>query len=124
MTLDNATFATGSANPLNLDADVRRFCEPWVPDFTAYGNQPKVHAIATEVRSTLWLMRVKKKQRMRRSAEANGLGRVSGRISAVKDEASFCASPVRKAVRSWCSLAPKSPADHWLQRHGYQQCPF
>ena len=105
---------------MNRQSDEFRF----IPDFTTYGNQPKVHAVATEVRSTLWLIRVKKQNRMRRRSEVNGLSRVSGRISAIENDAWYCDTPVRKAGREWCSRAPKSTAAHWLASHNYQQFPF
>ena len=93
-------------------------------DFSYYGNQPKVWAIAVNTRGELWLARLHKKKKMKRTTDVCGSDRVSRRPSFVLESSWFLDRPVRRVGRSVFSLAPKSPADHWLQRHGYQQCPF
>ena len=93
-------------------------------DFSHYGNQPKVWAIAVNTRGELWLARLHKKKKMKRTTDVCGSDRVSGRPAFVLENSWFLRSPVRKGGRSWFTLAPKSPAAHWLENQGYQQCPF
>jgi hypothetical protein len=124
MNLDNVIYASGTANPCNLGDDDRRYRADFVPDFTEYDNQPKTICAAFETRGRIWAIRHKKAKPMKRSTSVNGTERISGRVDFLQDRSWHMASPVRRVGRSVFSLAPKSPADHWLQRHGYQQCPF
>lgn len=95
----------------------------FVPDFTEYGNQPKIFFVAFNSRSRIEARSSSKKKAMKRRTIVNGLDRVSHRVDVCKADAWCLFNMVRKG-RSWISAAPRSPATHWLQRQDYQQFPF
>lgn len=99
----------------------QKFCV--VPDFTVYGNQPKVIAVAWNTRVQIEAQRNDRRRAIKRSTSVNGLTRVSRRPDVCAEDTWHGEKPFR-SLRSWFSAAPKSPAAHWLAGQGYQRFPF
>lgn len=92
-------------------------------EFELYGNQPRVHSIAFEVRQEIQKARRHSKDAMRRRVDVNGKSRVSGRPTGIDDY--FVWTNVRRVGRTCCSNAPKSPTKRWLlAAGGFECCPF
>lgn len=92
-------------------------------EFELYGNQPRVHAIASNVRLEINTARRHSKDAMRRRVNVNDHNRVSGRPSGIDNY--FIWTNVRKVGRSCCTNAPKSPTKRWILAAGdYECCPF
>lgn len=95
----------------------------FVPNFTEYGNQPKVMAIAFNTRMEIESTRIGRKKKMECRRDVAGHVRRNGRVGVCEPDAWHRENQTRKG-RSWFSAAPRSPADHWLLRQGYQKFPF
>lgn len=92
-------------------------------EFELYGNQPRVHAIAFNVRLEITEARRRIKDARRRSTEVNDHDRVSGRPTDI--DSHFIWTKSRRVGRTNCSNAPKSPTELWLiTTGGYECCPF
>ena len=95
----------------------------FIPDFSVYGDQPKVIAIAFKTRIEIQADRNTQKQSMKRRTAHAGVVRSSGRVDVAEPDAWNRLRSTKKC-RSWYSAAPRSPSDHWLACHGYQKFPF
>lgn len=96
----------------------------FIPDFTEYGNRPKVIAIAWNVRVEIQRTASLKKSQMKRSKDTNGVVRLSKRIDVFADDAWHHIGRLIKARGWWLRPAPRSPAAHWLAAREYEQFPF
>lgn len=108
-----------------MDALKAAFEAGWspIPDFTEYGGIPKVIVIADRSRWKLWLKADKMKKRVKRRHHVDDVDRISRRTGLMHGEDWYLDSPVKKR-HGWVSLAPKSPAKHWLLGQGYSTIPF
>lgn len=91
-------------------------------EFELYGNQPRVHAIAWNVRFEITEARRRVKDAQRRSVDVNKHHRVSGRDRSCDY---FLWVDFRHAGGSHSTNPPKSPTERWLMTSGgYERCPF
>lgn len=91
-------------------------------EFELYGNQPRVHAVAWNVRFEITEARRRTKDARRRSVDVNNHHRVSGRELS-GDYLSWNGS-LHPGGSHWTN-PPKSPTVRWLVASGgYERCPF
>lgn len=97
------------------------FDRPPTP-FEISGNQPRVHAIATDVRSEITEARRYHKDAMRRHVHVDRRHRVSGRE--LHGDYHLW-NGVRRVGGSHCTNPPKSPNTRWLTNvAGFVPYPF